>query len=46
MTGIDGTREQGEGSENWTEGAGEPLETERLALEDEEERLPWLEIFG
>jgi hypothetical protein len=43
MTGIDGDRDPNEGHEDWDDGAGEPLETERLALEDEEERLPWLE---
>lgn len=39
MTGIDGDRE----GEDWQQGEGEPLETERLALDDEDERLPWLE---
>ena len=39
MTGIDGDRE----GEEWQDGEGEPLETERLALDDEDERLPWLE---
>jgi cell division septation protein DedD len=39
MTGIDGDRE----GEEWQQGEGEPLETERLALDDEDERLPWLE---
>ena len=39
MTGIDGDRE----GEEWQDGDGEPLETERLALDDEDERLPWLE---
>lgn len=39
MTGIDGNRE----GEEWQDGEGEPLETERLALDDEDERLPWLE---
>ena len=39
MTGIDGDRE----GEDWQDGEGEPLETERLALDDEDERLPWLE---
>jgi SPOR domain len=43
MTGIDGNRDQGEGNEPWQDGESEPLETERLALEDGEERLPWLE---
>lgn len=39
MTGNDGDRE----GEEWQDGEGEPLETERLALDDEDERLPWLE---
>lgn len=39
MTGINGDRE----GEDWQDGEGEPLETERLALDDEDERLPWLE---
>ena len=39
MTAIDGNRE----GEEWQDGDGEPLETERLALDDEDERLPWLE---
>jgi hypothetical protein len=43
MTGIDDDRDQDQGQQNWQDGEGEPLETERLALEDEEERLPWLE---
>lgn len=37
--GIDGTRE----GEEWNGEDGEPLETEQLALGDEDERLPWLE---
>jgi hypothetical protein len=37
--GIDGTRE----GEEWNGEDGEPLETEQLALTDEDERLPWLE---
>ena len=47
MTGIEGDRDQDQGQDrvqqDWQDGEGEPLETERLALEDEEERLPWLE---
>ncbi|MEQ1497784.1 MAG: SPOR domain-containing protein [Novosphingobium sp.] len=39
MTGINGDRE----GEGWHDEADEPLETERLALDDGEERLPWLE---
>lgn len=38
MAGIDGDRE-----ESWEDHDGEPLETEQLALEDADERLPWLE---
>jgi hypothetical protein len=39
MTGIDTDRE-----DSWEDGAdGEPLETEQLALNDEDEKLPWLE---
>lgn len=37
--GIDGTRE----GDEWAADDGEPLETEQLALNDEDERLPWLE---
>ncbi len=40
--GIDGTRE----GEEWNGEDGEPLETEQLALTDEDERLPWLESAG
>lgn len=29
--------------QDWDANDGEPLETERLALDDEDERLPWLE---
>lgn len=43
MTGIGGDRDQYEGQEDWRDSGDEPLETERLALADEEERLPWLE---
>lgn len=39
MVGIDGDRE----GEEWQGHDDEPLETERLALDDEDERLPWLE---
>lgn len=39
MTGTDGDRE-----DSWEDVAdGEPLETEQLALNDEDEKLPWLE---
>ncbi len=31
------------GAADWDETKGEPLETEQLALADDEERLPWLE---
>ena len=37
-----GDNNQGQG-QDWDGAEGEPLETERLALESEEERLPWLE---
>lgn len=37
--GIDGTRE----GEEWNDEDGQPLETEQLALTDEDDRLPWLE---
>ncbi len=37
--GNDGTRD----GEEWNGEGGEPLETEQLALTDEDERLPWLE---
>jgi SPOR domain len=43
MTGIGDDRDQDQGQQDWQHDEGEPLETERLALEDEEERLPWLE---
>ena len=39
MTGIDGDRDETERDDTHDE----PLETERLALADEDERLPWLE---
>ena len=39
MTGIDGDRDDAEREVT----DGEPLETEQLALADEDERLPWLE---
>jgi hypothetical protein len=39
MTGTDGDRE-----DSWEDATeGEPLETEQLALSDEDEKLPWLE---
>ncbi len=43
--GTGGKDEQvaGEQPETWSEDDAEQLETERLALNDEEERLPWLE---
>lgn len=43
MTGEEDERIEGEGPEPWTGDEGEPLETERLDLEEEGERLPWLE---
>lgn len=39
MSGTEGTHE----GEEWQDGDGEPLETEQLALADEDDRLPWLE---
>lgn len=39
MSGTEGTHE----GEEWDEVEGEPLETEQLALADEDDRLPWLE---
>ena len=39
MAGIDGDKDGAE----WDGAHDEPLETEQLALADEEERLPWLE---
>ena len=39
MTGTGGEK----GGEEWQEDGDQPLETERLALDDAEERLPWLE---
>ena len=39
MAGTDGDRDGAE----WDEAHDEPLETEQLALADEDERLPWLE---
>lgn len=35
--------ENGVEGQDWDANDGEPLETERLALDDEDERLPWLE---
>ena len=43
MTGSGGEREGEQGGEAWQDDGDQPLETERLALDDEEERLPWLE---
>lgn len=34
---------KGDEPQTWDESDTDPLETERLALDDEEERLPWLE---
>ena len=42
MTGIDGDKD----GADWDETQGAPLETEQLALADDEERLPWLESSG
>ncbi len=51
MTGTDGIRDDeepiaGTPTTEWDNTADEPLETEQLALNDEEERLPWLESDG
>ena len=43
MTGIDGDRDNQNGGAERDDTHGEPLETEQLALADEDERLPWLE---
>ena len=43
MTGIDGDRDGELGGAERDDIHGEPLETEQLALADEDERLPWLE---
>ena len=43
MTGIDGDRDGVNGGTEREDTHGEPLETEQLALADEDERLPWLE---
>ena len=43
MAGIDGDRDGVNGGTERDETHGEPLETEQLALADEDERLPWLE---
>ena len=43
MMGNGGDQPSGEDQDDWGADAGEPLETERLALDDEGERLPWLE---
>jgi hypothetical protein len=39
----DDKAENGVEGQDWDANDGEPLETERLALDDEDERLPWLE---
>ncbi|WP_309622329.1 SPOR domain-containing protein [Novosphingobium sp.] len=39
MTGMGGERDD----ETWEDAEVEPIETERLALDDADERLPWLE---
>jgi len=38
MAGIDGDRDN-----DWDDGADEPLETRQLDLDDQDDRLPWLE---
>ncbi len=43
QTGGDNGRVEGGEPDAWDASDAEPLETERLALNDEEERLPWLE---
>ncbi len=43
QTGGDNDRVGEDEPEAWAASDAEPLETERLALNDEEERLPWLE---
>jgi cell division protein FtsN len=43
MMGIDGDRDGVNGATEGDDSHGEPLETEQLALADEDERLPWLE---
>lgn len=43
MMGNGGDQISGEGQDDWGADQDEPLETERLALDDEGERLPWLE---
>lgn len=43
MTGEEDDRIEGENADTWTGDEGEPLETERLDLDEEGERLPWLE---
>ena len=43
MTGIDGDRDGVNNGTERDEPHGDPLETEQLALADEDERLPWLE---
>jgi len=43
MTNGDDKAGEGIEGQDWDAQDGEPLETERLALEDEDDRLPWLE---
>ena len=43
MVGIDDPKDETEWNEQPDHSDAEPLETEQLALSDEEERLPWLE---
>ncbi|WP_296675023.1 SPOR domain-containing protein [Novosphingobium sp.] len=43
MTGEHDEQNPGENPETWTDAEGEPLETERLALDEDDTRLPWLE---
>ena len=43
MVGIDDPKDEAEWNEQPDHSDAEPLETEQLALSDEDERLPWLE---
>ena len=43
MTGEEDDRIEGENHDTWTGDEDQPLETRRLDLEEEGERLPWLE---
>lgn len=43
MVGIDDPKDEAEWDNQLDHGDDEPLETEQLALADEDERLPWLE---